>query len=90
MKSDEGIVKVTPALGRHILAEAEKSLLDIRKEKILETVRGLMWKKTEALKRVEEATKDAEWYDKQLRAIEAGDFSIDARDGTIEIQAGKR
>lgn len=85
MNKSEGLIKITPKLGKAILGEAEESLIRIRKDKVLETVRGIMWRKQEALKRVEEAKADAEKADSELRAIEDGDFEIDPRSGEIRI-----
>jgi hypothetical protein len=73
----------TKTLGAALVSEAEKRNEENRRETLLGSVANLMHNRDEYLERADFATKAAAWYDKKLKALQAGEFEFNSRTGAI-------
>jgi hypothetical protein len=81
---ETAIVKVdTKTLGQALVSEAEKRNEQNRREVLLESVAKLMHNRDDYLERAVFATKAATWYEKKLKALQAGEFEFNSRTGQI-------
>jgi hypothetical protein len=75
----------TKTLGQALVSEAEKRNEENRREVLLGSVANLMHNRDEYLERAHFATKAAAWYDKKLKALQAGEFEFNTRTGVITL-----